>query len=85
MKNADLLVKLGELGLKYANEGLFFDIVFNRWGMVFEGRIREYRYNQIFSYSEIKSFPDDVEIETLAEMFKDKMFKELEKIESEDT
>ena len=95
MKNADTFCQLGELSLKYANKGLTIDFEFNRFEMVLRGYLDMslttydvYRYNRAYSYEMFKILSDEIDIETLVDMFKEEIFEQYklskEKTESED-
>ena len=86
MKNADIFNKLGKLSIKYANRGLYIDIEFNRFGMIFKGWLDMtlsnydvYQYNREYSYDLINHLSDTVDIEYLVDEFKREVFEEYKK------
>ena len=83
MKNSKIYSRLGELSLKYVNEGLTIDFEFNRFEMILRGcldlsltKYDVYIYNHAYSYEMIKSLSDDIDIETLVDEFKEEVFKQ---------
>lgn len=83
MKNSKIYSRLGELSLKYVNEGLTIDFEFNRFEMILRGcldlsltKYDVYIYNHAYSYEMIKSLSDDIDIETLVDEFKGEVFKQ---------
>ena len=85
MKNSKIYSRLGELSLKYANEGLTIDFEFNRFGMILRGWLDltlntydVYRYNREYSYGMFEFLSDDIDIETLVDEFKEEIFKRYE-------
>lgn len=84
MKNSKIYSKLGELSLKYANKGLTIDFEFDRFGMILRGWLDLslntydiYKYNRTYSYEMLKSLSDEIDIETLVDVFKDEVFEQL--------
>jgi len=83
MKNSKIYSRLGELSLKYANEGLTIDFEFDRFGMTLRGCLgltlntyNVYRYNHCeYSYEMLERLSDDIDIETLVDEFKEEIFK----------
>lgn len=81
MKNSEMYSKLGELSIKYANQGLTIDFEFNRFKMIFRGyldltlnKYDMYQFNRSYAYEELESLSDEIDIETLVDVFKEEIF-----------